>query len=188
MELTCWRQLTASQAAPGTSMWNTTTSGTPTIKDSLKSSRSRPSTSVETTWRKEWYAYLSSTTISWCSCGKTTVVDEWSVIRLSTECCLSETVVRQSSGEYRVICSWDVVILLLYRKGRNMFEWMSRGRVKVIKWFLSVLRTEVSRHFKVIRVLGFFLGRADSDVPTLGDQRGMMGNKQHCLGSYANNA
>jgi hypothetical protein len=63
--------------------------------------------------------------------GKTTVVDEWSVIRLSTECCLGETVVCQSSGEYRVTCSWDVVILwLLYRKGKNVFEWMSRGRVK----------------------------------------------------------
>jgi hypothetical protein len=37
--------------------------------------------------------------------------------------------------------------------------------VKVIKWFLSVLRTEVSRHFKVIRVLGFW------DVPTRMSQR-----------------
>jgi hypothetical protein len=34
----------------------------------------------------------------------------------------------------------------------------------------------------------WFLGRADSDVPALGDQKGMMGNKQHCPGSNANNA
>jgi hypothetical protein len=45
---------------------------------------------VETTWQKKWFAYLLSTTVSWCSCGKTTIIDEWSVICLSTECCLSE--------------------------------------------------------------------------------------------------
>jgi hypothetical protein len=38
-------------------------------------------------------------------------------------------------------------------------------RVKVIKWFSSVLRIEVSRHFKVIRVLGPW------DVPTRMSQR-----------------
>jgi hypothetical protein len=37
--------------------------------------------------------------------------------------------------------------------------------VKVIKWFSSVLRIEVSRHFKVIRVLGPW------DVPTRMSQR-----------------
>jgi hypothetical protein len=32
------------------------------------------------------------------------------------------------------------------------------------------------------------LGRADLDVPALGDQKGMIGNKQHCRGSKANKA
>jgi hypothetical protein len=121
---------------------------------------------VETTWWKEWFAYLSSTAISWCSCGKTTVVDEWSVIRLSTESCLSES---SSPIKQRVQSDMQLgrchFIVVIYRKGKNVFEWMSRGIVKVIKWFLSVLRIEVSRHFKVIRVLGPW------DVPTRMSQR-----------------
>jgi hypothetical protein len=97
---------------------------------------------VETTWQKEWSMYLLSTTISWCSCGKATIVDESSVICLSTECCLSETIICQLSGAHKVTMQlWPLSFYCWYiEKERTIvFEWMSRGRVKVIKWFLLVL-------------------------------------------------
>jgi hypothetical protein len=133
---------------------------------------------METTWQKEWFAYLSSTTVSLCSCGKTTVLDEWSVIRLSTESC--ESTEWHAPVTLLFYCCWSY----MHRKERvwvNVERESRSNRVILIGIRTEVsrhfgIRTEVSRHFKVIIALGFW------DVPTrmsqeLGDLNWMIGNK-----------
>jgi hypothetical protein len=75
---------------------------------------------------------------------------------------------------------------LWHKKGKNDRVWVNVERESQSNQVILIgIRTEVSRHFELIIVLGFGTCWLVWISQMLGDQKGMIGNLQHCLGLNA---